>query len=139
MISVQDYFINALLLCKSLYGSRMSNNIIYKIFLQMEWNEMIANRCFSGSVDDKRDGFIHLSTSIQLAETLSKHFHGQDNIVVAEVDAEKNSELLKYEFSRGGNKFPHLYGNLELSSIINYWTLSPDDKGAYDLSIIGTD
>ena len=51
----------------------------------------------------------------------------------------KNSELLKYEFSRGGNKFPHLYGNLELSSIINYWTLSPDDKGAYDLSIIGTD
>ena len=139
MISVQDYFINALLLCKSLYGSRMSNNIIYKIFLQMEWNEMLANRCFSGSVDDKRDGFIHLSTSIQLAETLSKHFHGQDSIVVAEVDAEKNSELLKYEFSRGGNKFPHLYGNLELSSIIDYWTLSPNDKGAYDLSIIGTD
>jgi uncharacterized protein (DUF952 family) len=139
MFSVQDYFINALLLCKSLYGSRMSNNIIYKIFLQIEWNEMLANRCFSGSVDDKRDGFIHLSTSIQLAETLSKHFHGQDSIVVAEVDAEKNSELLKYEFSRGGNKFPHLYGNLELSSIINYWTLSPDDKGAYDLSIIGTD
>ena len=139
MFSVQDYFINALLLCKSLYGSRMSNNNIYKIFLQIEWNEMLANRCFSGSVDDKRDGFIHLSTSIQLAETLSKHFHGQDSIVVAEVDAEKNSELLKYEFSRGGNKFPHLYGNLELSSIINYWTLSPDDKGAYDLSIIGTD
>ena len=139
MFSVQDYFINALLLCKSLYGSRMSNNIIYKTFLQIEWNEMLANRYFSGSVDDKRDGFIHLSTSIQLAETLSKHFHGQDSIVVAEVDAEKNSELLKYEFSRGGNKFPHLYGNLELSSIINYWTLSPDDKGAYDLSIIGTD
>jgi uncharacterized protein (DUF952 family) len=139
MFSVQDYFINALLLCKSLYGSRMSNNKIYKIFLQIEWNEMLANRYFSGSVDDKRDGFIHLSTSIQLAETLSKHFHGQDSIVVAEVDAEKNSELLKYEFSRGGNKFPHLYGNLELSSIINYWTLSPDDKGAYDLSIIGTD
>ena len=139
MFSVQDYFINALLLCKSLYGSRMKNNKIYKIFLQIEWNEMLANRCFSGSVDDKRDGFIHLSTSIQLAETLSKHFNGQDSIVVAEVDAEKNSELLKYELSRGGNKFPHLYGNLELSSIINYWTLSPDDKGAYDLSIIGTD
>jgi len=139
MFSVQDYFINALLLCKSLYGSRMSNNIIYKIFLQIEWNEMLANRYFSGSVDDKRDGFIHLSTSIQLAETLSKHFRDKDSIVVAEVDAEKNSELLKYEFSRGGNKFPHLYGNLELSSIINYWTLSPDDKGAYDLSIIGTD
>ena len=139
MFSVQDYFINALLLCKSLYGFRMSNNKIYKIFLQIEWNEMLANRCFSGSIDDKRDGFIHLSTSIQLAETLSKHFQGQDSIVVAEVDAEKNSELLKYEFSRGGNKFPHLYGNLELSSIINYWTLSPDDKGAYDLSIIGTD
>ena len=139
MFSVQDYFINALLLCKSLYGSRMNNNKIYKIFLQIEWNEMLANRCFSGSVDDKRDGFIHLSTSIQLAETLSKHFHGQDSIVVAEVDSEKNSELLKYEFSRGGNKFPHLYGNLELSSIINYWALSPDDKGAYDLSIIGTD
>ena len=139
MFSVQDYFINALLLCKSLYGSRMSNNKIYKIFLQIEWNEMLANRCFSGSVDDKRDGFIHLSTSIQLAETLSKHFRDKDSIVVAEVDAEKNSELLKYELSRGGNKFPHLYGNLELSSIINYWTLSPDDKGAYDLSIIGTD
>jgi uncharacterized protein (DUF952 family) len=139
MFSVQDYFINALLLCKSLYGSRMSNNIIYKIFLQIEWNEMLANRYFSGSVDDKRDGFIHLSTSIQLAETLSKHFRDKDSIVVAEVDAEKNSELLKYELSRGGNKFPHLYGNLELSSIINYWTLSPDDKGAYDLSIIGTD
>mgnify|MGYP003972487953 FL=1 len=139
MFSVQDYFINALLLCKSLYGSRMSNNIIYKIFLQIEWNEMLANRCFSGSVDDKLDGFIHLSTSIQLAETLSKHVRDKDSIVVAEVDAEKNSELLKYEFSRGGNKFPHLYGNLELSSIINYWTLSPDDKGAYDLSIIGTD
>ena len=139
MFSVQDYFINALLLCKSLYGSRMSNNKIYKIFLQIEWNEMLANRCFSGSIDDKRDGFIHLSTSIQLAETLSKHFRDKDSIVVAEVDAEKNSELLKYELSRGGNKFPHLYGNLELSSIINYWTLSPDDKGAYDLSIIGTD
>ena len=79
------------------------------------------------------------SMTVLVSETLSKHFHGQDSIVVAEVDAEKNSELLKYEFSRGGNKFPHLYGNLELSSIINYWTLSPDDKGAYDLSIIGTD
>lgn len=139
MFSVQDYFIIALLLCKTLYGSRMSNNIIYKIFLQMEWNEMLANSYFSGSVDDKRDGFIHMSTLTQLTETLSKHFHNKESIVIAAVDAEKNSELLKYEVSRGGKEFPHLYGNLELSSITKYWTLSPNDKGAYDLSIIGTD
>ena len=51
----------------------------------------------------------------------------------------KNPELLKYEVSRGGAKFPHFYGDLKFSYIINYWTLSPNAKGVYDLSIITMD
>jgi len=114
----------------------MQKNIIYKIFLKAEWEEILENGFFSGSVDDKRDGFIHMSTITQLQETLSKHFNGNDSLVIAAVDAEKKPELLKYEVSRGGAKFPHFYGDLKFSYIINHWTLSPNAKGVYDLSII---
>ena len=65
---------------------------------------------FRGSTADLRDGFIHFSTAAQVKETAAKHFAGQDDLVLLRVDAEKLGDALKWEPSRGGALFPHLYG-----------------------------
>jgi uncharacterized protein (DUF952 family) len=93
---------------------------IYKICEQASWLGAEAAGLFHGSAVDARDGFIHFSTAGQLAETTSKHFAGQSGLVLVAVDAEALGGKLKWERSRGGDLFPHLYAPLPLHAV--RWT-----------------
>ena len=86
--------------------------LIYKILSAAEWGEAERAQVFRGAGIDLKDGFIHFSTAEQAAETAAKHFAGQHDLVLVAVDAEKLGAALKWEVSRGGALFPHLYGTL---------------------------
>lgn len=109
----------------------MRDTIIYKILRQSEWVEMQADGQFGGSVHDQRDGFIHMSTAAQLQGTLDKHYTDGDVVILAAVSAQDVSDPIKWEVSRGGAEFPHIYGTLPLSAVKTHWPLSPDAKGRY--------
>lgn len=94
--------------------------MIYKIVPSEPWRKAETAGVFDGSPVDKADGFIHFSTASQVRETAAKHFAGQDGLVLVAVDADELGEALKYEVSRGGDLFPHLYGPLPLSAV--RWT-----------------
>lgn len=101
---------------------------IYKICERRLWQRAEAERTFGGSADDTRDGFIHFSTADQLAETAAKHFANQTGLMLIAVDAERLGPQLKWEPSRGGALFPHLYGPLPLHAV--RWTRPlPDEIG----------
>ena len=85
---------------------------IYKICTAAEWREAERAGAYRGSAVDRRDGFIHFSTAEQAAETAAKWFAGQRDLVLVAVDAEALGDRLKWEPSRGGALFPHLYGEL---------------------------
>ena len=91
--------------------------IIYKICPAALWRDAERAGAFGGSPADLRDGFIHFSTAAQLAETAEKHFAGERDLVLVAVDAEILGEALKWEPSRGGALFPHLYGALPLGAV----------------------
>jgi uncharacterized protein (DUF952 family) len=86
--------------------------IIYKICSRRAWEEAVERGVYRGSADDLRDGFIHFSREEQVPGTLAKHFAGQQDLVLVSVDAASLGEALRFESSRGGALFPHLYGPL---------------------------
>ena len=87
--------------------------IVYKILRETDWTDAVRAGSYRGSADDARDGFIHLSTSEQLAGTAAKYFRGQPGLVLVGVDAAALGAALKWEPSRDGALFPHLYGPLD--------------------------
>jgi uncharacterized protein (DUF952 family) len=87
---------------------------IYKILPREAWDGAQAAGRFEGSPADLADGYIHFSTAAQAQETAAKHFRGQAGLVVLEVEADDLAPALKWEPSRGGALFPHLYGPLEV-------------------------
>jgi uncharacterized protein (DUF952 family) len=91
--------------------------VIYKICTAAEWREAEQAGAYRGSAVDRRDGFIHFSTAAQAAETAARHFAGQDDLALVAVDAGALGDKLKWEPSRGGALFPHLYGDLPLSAV----------------------
>jgi uncharacterized protein (DUF952 family) len=90
---------------------------IYKICDQASWRAALATGQYRGSEVDVRDGFIHFSTAEQLAETAAKHFAGQTDLVLVAVDGDTLGALLKWEPSRGGALFPHLYAALPITAV----------------------
>ena len=90
---------------------------IYKICSEGEWRQAQAEGAFRGSAVDRRDGFIHFSTAAQLAETAARHFAGERHLIVFAVEADTLGAALKWEPSRGGDLFPHLYGDLSLTAV----------------------
>lgn len=106
--------------------------MIYKLLRGAEWAAAQAGSRFTGSPIDIKDGFIHFSTAAQAAETAAKYFAGESGLVLAEIDPEKLKAPLKWEPSRGGALFPHLYGALPLSAVVQTWVLSlgPDGRHA---------
>jgi uncharacterized protein (DUF952 family) len=86
---------------------------IYKILPRGEWEAALAAGRFEGSGIDRQDGYIHFSTAAQAQETARRHFRGQDGLVVLEVEGDDLGEALRWEPSRGGDLFPHLYGALD--------------------------
>jgi len=90
---------------------------LYKIIPALLWHEATRAGVFPGSAVDIQDGFIHFSTAKQVAETAAKHFAGQHDLLLLRVDAGALGERLKWEPSRGGALFPHLYGDLGLAAV----------------------
>ncbi|HEY3696782.1 DUF952 domain-containing protein [Phenylobacterium sp.] len=90
---------------------------IYKILPRADWAAARASGRFEGSAVDLADGFIHFSTAAQAGETARRHFAGQAGLVVLEVEADDLGHALKWEPSRGGDLFPHLYGPLETAHV----------------------
>lgn len=91
---------------------------IYKICTAAEWAQAEAAGTYSGSVADTADGFIHFSTGLQAQATADKHFAGKRDLMLVAVDTHKLGDALKWEPSRGGDLFPHLYANLLVSAVI---------------------
>lgn len=104
---------------------------IYKILLPAEWADFQAKGVFIGAPIDLEDGYIHFSTAAQMEETARKHFSRQEDLVLAEVDADKLGEVLKYEPSRGGDLFPHLYAPLSMDAVTRHWDLKRGHDGDY--------
>ena len=101
---------------------------IFHMCRKDEWEEARSAGAYAGSSQDRQDGFIHFSTAEQLPGSARKHRAGQPNIVLLAVDPAPLGEALKWEPSRGGALFPHLYGPLPVSAV----------RWAKDLSL-GTD
>jgi len=102
---------------------------IYKICAAALWREAERTGRFIGAGIDATDGFIHLSAADQVAETAAKHFGGQNDLVLVAVDAEALGSALKWEVSRGGALFPHLYGALPLAAVRWVKPLPLDARG----------
>jgi len=91
--------------------------LVFKIFRAAEWAGARQKAIFAGSRDDQRDGYIHLSCAHQLAGTAARHFRGEQGLVLAAFDARALGPNLKWERSRAGELFPHLYGPLPLAAL----------------------
>jgi uncharacterized protein (DUF952 family) len=105
------------------------SEIIYKVVRTAEWNSAREAGIFNGSADDQRDGFIHLSRAAQLRTTLAKHFAGQDDLLLVSLEVDGFGPELKWEPSRGGEYFPHLYGSLKLTLVHSVVPLHCDGDG----------
>jgi len=101
---------------------------IYKICPRDLWREAETAGRFAGAPVDIADGFIHFSSAPQVRDTATRHFSGQDDLLLIAVDAEALGDKLRWEVSRDGARFPHLYGDLPLSAVREVWPLplSPD-------------
>ena len=105
-------------------------NHIYHICKREEWQAAEASGAYGGSSQDRADGFLHFSAAEQIVESAAKHRAGQDGLMLLTVDADALGEALKWEESRGGALFPHLYGDLPATAVarIDDLTLGPDGK-----------
>lgn len=92
--------------------------VIYKIAPVVDWESAVVRGVYEGSDHDRRDGFIHFSSRDQLLETAEKHFGGMTGLCLVAVASEELGEDLKWEPSRNGDLFPHLYGPLPLSCVL---------------------
>ncbi len=95
----------------------MTDKIIFKICSVAEWSAALFKNVFEGSPADEADGFIHFSTAAQVRETAAKYFANANDLYLLEVDTRLLKDPLRWEESRGGALFPHLYGVLPTSAV----------------------
>jgi uncharacterized protein (DUF952 family) len=91
---------------------------IYKICPEPLWRAAETAGVFEGAPIDNIDGYLHFSTAQQVKETAARHFTGRDDLLLIAIDADRLGEDLRYEASRGGDLFPHLYAPLALSAVL---------------------
>lgn len=92
--------------------------IIYKIFRSDEYAAFKADGQTTGAPIDMQDGYIHISTAEQVQETVAKHFAGEEGLMILGIEAESLGDALKWEVSRGGALFPHLYRELQVDDVL---------------------
>lgn len=109
----------------------------YKVLTADQMAALEQEGVFAGAPVDVADGYIHLSTAAQLTETVDKHFAGQTDLHIAAVDLEAMGEAVKWEESRGGQLFPHLYAPLPLSAVVAYGPMKREEDGSVRLPITG--
>ena len=90
--------------------------LIYKIATRSQWRAAEATGVFTGAPVDLADGYIHFSTAAQVGETLAKHFAGASDLLLVSVEGNDLGDVLRWEVSRGGQLFPHLYAELPVSA-----------------------
>jgi uncharacterized protein (DUF952 family) len=104
--------------------------LIYHMCKRLEWEAARLTGVYGGSSQDAADGFIHFSTSGQIVESAAKHRTGQADLVLIEVDAEALGDAVRWEQSRGGQLFPHLFGSLPVTAVrrVAPLPLGPDGR-----------
>lgn len=108
--------------------------LIYKIVPEALWRRAETLGEFDGAPVDLADGYIHFSTAAQVRETAAKHFAGERDLLLVSVDAARLGDALKWEVSRGGDLFPHLYGKLRLADVLRVDPLPLRADGTHDFS-----
>jgi len=103
--------------------------LIFKLFRKDEWLKFKAAGKTDGAPIDVSDGFIHFSTADQMKETAEKHFHGQTDLQLLQIDVTDLN--IVWEVSRGGQLFPHLYDVLPLSAVVRAWDLHLDQNNKH--------
>ena len=106
-------------------------SLIYKICTAAAPQEATRNGHFEGSADDLCDGFIHSSDGSQVVGTLARYFAGQRDLVILAVDSDRVGERLRWQPSRGGDLFPHVYGSLALDHVMWVEALPLQEDGSY--------
>ena len=109
----------------------------YKVLTAEDMAALERDGRFAGAAVDMADGYMHLSTADPLTETVDKHFGGQADLHVAAVDLVAQGQCLRWEPSRGGALFPHLYGPLMLDTVVAYGPLERDEGGRVKLPVTG--
>jgi uncharacterized protein (DUF952 family) len=104
--------------------------MIYHMCPAETWHEALHSGIYHGTADDRRDGFIHFSTAEQIAESARRHRAGQAGLLLIAVESARLGQRLKWEKSRGGDLFPHLYGPLDPSEAasVRPLPLGPDGE-----------
>ena len=107
--------------------------LIYKICSDALWREAERVGVFAGAAIDLEDGYMHFSTAAQAPETAARHFAGQGDLVLVAIDAGALGDGLRWEPSRGGDLFPHLYGPLRLDAVrwVRPLPLGPDGRHVF--------
>jgi uncharacterized protein (DUF952 family) len=111
--------------------------LIYKICPRALWQQAEHDGVFRGAPVDRADGYIHFSTAAQVRETAAKHFAGQSGLVLVAVETEALGPALKWEPSRGGALFPHLYGDLPLRHVRSVEPLRLGTDGVHQFPPLG--
>jgi uncharacterized protein (DUF952 family) len=115
-----------------------ASGLIYKLEDQAAWLRAQLNGHYTGSADDVRDGFIHFSTAEQTRVTAAKYFAGRTPLILAAIAVASLGDALRWEASRGGALFPHLYGPLAMTSVV--WSqalaLAPDGRHVFPMEMI---
>ena len=96
----------------------ITHMLIFKILRPSEWDALCAQKETLGAPIDQADGYIHFSTAAQVAETLAKHFSAAEGLILAAYEADAFGDALRWEVSRGGDLFPHLYGKLPFDGVL---------------------
>ncbi len=107
--------------------------LVYKILRQPDWQDALARGRYDGSADDRRDGYIHLSAAHQAGATAAKYFAGQVDLVLVAFEAAALGAALRWEVSRGGDLFPHLYSHLPTALAVSVTALPLDAGGVPQL------
>jgi uncharacterized protein (DUF952 family) len=109
----------------------MEDVTLYKVLRSADWDDACATGVFSGCGIDLTDGFIHLSARSQVAETVQRHFAGQDNLLLLSVTSKPLGESLRWEVSRDGALFPHVYGEIPIGAVLSVDELVLGDDGVH--------
>lgn len=109
----------------------MTELFAFKILTKEQFAQMKADGVFHGAPVDLADGYIHMSTRAQAAETAAKHFAGQDALMLLMIDLAPFGDAVRWEPSRGGALFPHLYGPLPMSAVAGKTVLRIGDDGKH--------
>jgi len=109
---------------------------VYKIAARADWDAAVPSGRFAGAAIDLRDGYIHLSTATQAQQTARLHFAGQADLVLLKIDAARLAAALKWEPSRGGDLFPHLYAPLDCALVEAVTLVDLDADGTPQLGTL---